>query len=660
MVHHRLFWLLAVVSVVGLARPAVPAVAAPAAPTAPAAKSPEEAGSAAPAKVRPVWTDHETVPGNPHDEEAWKTFAGALATFHGGGAREQLLLAVKDLRNTYLGSRYEPQWEDLIELLDREAATPAPAFLAKDAKDRTPDETIAFWIYQLRDLGAPQITFPGEPMLFAMLDQAPTACDRLVGIGPAALPQLIDALSDRTPTRTLAFQRPYSRAYFLLRRQDVALKCIEGIVGCRFYDEGATWMHFHMDTDERRASVMENMQAWWKVSRGKPQAQMIRNQLALLPKNITLNTPLQQGYDEAHMLEILAMLEGPESVLPRMRELLEAERDNLNGPAIEVMGRIDRRTVIAEALKRFWANQSRGGDYYTLLNYGDKKVYEEIARRFEQTGKLDPGSWNMPDQLRSAGRNGLQWAIPIAVHALRETKMTGGRTTGDGKSSVSFSTADVAVEVLRQLTGEDFGYQSDAAEEVRLAAISKAVEWWKKTGQAKFKEAIAADHPPVTDTADLLVSNAEIQRRVAVIGGNDAGARAKLLAQLGTVYSWQVEQALVAALARSSDATEKTAILAVLERRPALWMFPALIAVFQGDKDMTVRLGAGRIIQKVVGDKTPPFWWQRLETREAALSAARQLLGDAGQPAEIRQQAAAILRAWGTHHGVALAESAKL
>ena len=42
------------------------------------------------------------------------------------------------------------------------------------------------------------------------------------------------------------------------------MKCLERIVGCRFYEEGATFMHFHMDTPKQQASVLANVRKWWE------------------------------------------------------------------------------------------------------------------------------------------------------------------------------------------------------------------------------------------------------------------------------------------------------------------------------------------------------------------------------------------------------------
>src|SRR5258708_22033434 len=101
----------------------------------------------------------------------------------------------------------------------------------------------------------------------------------------------------------MAGRRSFYPIDFVRRRQDIALKCLERIVGCEFYEEGATFLHFHMDKPERRASALADVREWWSMSRGESQARMIRNQLAIQHKNITLSPNHRIG-----ALEILAML----------------------------------------------------------------------------------------------------------------------------------------------------------------------------------------------------------------------------------------------------------------------------------------------------------------------------------------------------------------
>ncbi len=533
--------------------------------------------------------------------------------------------------------------------MQREAKAGEPQFVEKQDNVRTPQEEIAYWIIQLRDLRGQQLGIPGQPIYFAFGGAEPTPADRLVAIGPAAIPQLIEALTDDTPTRTIAWRGSQST---VVRRQDIALKCLERIVGCRFYEGIATSMYLSKDATERREAVLANIRKWWKESEGKNQATMIRNQLALREKNTTL-----RRYDEIVALETLAMLEGPQAVVERGQILLAEDRYGLNSPVVELMEKIDPQSVVRGVMSRFWANKSQDGDYRTLLKYGDREVYREMTRRFEQTGKLDPGTWNIGDQVWSAAKHGRNWAIPIAARMLRETKMTGGRSTTDGRGSQPCSTADIAIESFSDLTGRDFGYDRDGSVEARLDAIAKAHRWWEQTGRDELKDVIAADHEPVINSGDLFATDDEIQAQVKVIGGGAPAARKQLLSTLGTVYSWRIQTALVDALAKTDDLNESMSILKVLNRRPSPWMLPTLASAFENPKlGSDVRLLAGQTIRDVVAIRGDS---RRLETRDAALDAARKVIRAeaTSHPQAMRNQAEAILQAWGQWDDLRLIES---
>ena len=127
-----------------------------------------------------------------------------------------------------------------------------------------------------------------SPQLISRGLTRPTSADRLVAIGPPAIPFLISALEDDTPTRALAIGR-WSRSYPVWRRQDAAIECLEEIVGCDFYDRYSSRLELCMDTEERRQSVLDNIQEWWRRSRDASQADMLRNQLKLMSGNITLD-----------------------------------------------------------------------------------------------------------------------------------------------------------------------------------------------------------------------------------------------------------------------------------------------------------------------------------------------------------------------------------
>jgi hypothetical protein len=580
---------------------------------------------------------------NIYDELVWQEFRPAMLAFQDGGSRGQFLATCRRLLSVYPGSRYDEQFKSLIGPMEKEAARPRPAALERDRRARSEEEWIHYWIYQLRDLAGHQFSDPGYPMLFSMGGVRPTAADYLVAFGPPAIPHLIEALEDDTPTRTIAWQRSFYPVYFVLRRQDVAMKCLERIVGCQFYDEAATFVHLHMDQPERRESAIANVREWWSKSKGTSQAEMIRNQLELRETNTTL-----RGYDRVRALEVLAMLEGPEKVVEEGLKLLSEDRYGLNSPVMEFLDHVDPRAPVRAVLARFWKSESREGDYTYLYKYGDRKVYAEIARRYEETGKLDPGSWTMGEQVCWAAKYGRNWAIPIVAKALERTEMTGSRYVSEAVGSQPFSNADEAMEEFQKLVDRDFGYRREGSEAERLEAIRSARAWWLDEGRTLMAAKVGEDHPPGPSHGDLLLPDDELAAKVAAIEDGDAAVRRQTIRSLGDVHTYQIQRALLNSLPRERDPAERIVILKVLQQRPKLWHLPALTELFEHDGDEPVRLFAGDVIKKVVGYKATSIWWSRLETRDVALSSARRLAREQGTPVSVRRRAAEILLAWGS------------
>lgn len=591
-----------------------------------------------PAQPAPALLD--TPPPTPSEEDqAWAVFRPALLDFQRTGDRSAFLKICKSLLAKYPNSkRYAQEWQTLIVPMEAEAVAPAPAYLTKPSDTRTPEETIRYWIYQLREVNGQQWSDPGYPELFLPESAEPTsAASQLIAIGKPAIPYLIATLTDLTPTRTIAWQRSFYRVYFILRREDLALKCLERIVGCKFYDEGATFRHFYFEEPARKQSVLDNVQAWWKVSQGDSQAQMIRNQLKLRTQNLTL----ENRYDELGDMSTLAMLEGPETVIQKLRVRMNAVTLDLNSPYTYLTRQLDPGMVIRDALQRFHDHKSQPGDYPTLLRYGDKAVYQELTRQYLTSGQPGARDWNGGDFLSTAARYGQNWAIPMLARGLQETTMTGSRLQGKMTEAQNFSTADIAIEEFQRLTGKDFGYLQEKSEEERLAAIARAREWWRNGGKDERQPQVEKDHPPMEPLGDMLMSDDETARRVAAITADDPATRRPAIAALGETLSYRIQRALLTALPKEPDAIVRRQMLAILAQHPQLWFLPALTTVLLQDADADTRVAASNIL---AGLSTASD--AHLETEDAMLATARKLAADVGTPVPVRRAATRILVRW--------------
>ncbi|HEY2839195.1 MAG TPA: hypothetical protein VGJ26_08605 [Pirellulales bacterium] len=580
------------------------------------------------------WENHLTE----HDRKvAWPVFRNAILDFQKNGDRAALLKSCKELLANDPQTGYAEPLRGLIDPLEREAAAETPDFLKVPPEKRTPEENIRYWIYQLRSVGGLPFLDEGTAQIFSF-GGPPTAADQFLEIGAPAIPYLLDALDDDTPTQIVAWQRQHYPIYFLLRRQDIAMKCLERITACRFYDEGATFIHLYMDTPERRKSAIDNARKWWQESRGKTQAQGIRNQLRLRQQNITL-----RGYDRIAALRLLATLEGPEGILDELHALSIRDAYGLNSPIREALEQFDRPFMVQEALRRFWDHAVREGDYQILYKYGDSKVYQEMAKRFEESHKLDPSAWVIGDQAIAAARYGKNWSIPILAQLLTLTEMTGSRYVSPKVQSQPFCPADKAAELFQQVTGYNAGYDAEGSKEERLAAIEKAHRWWLDKGPAAMAAKTNEDHAPVVPIGDLLMTDEEGAALQALLNGTDAAARRKAIANLTTVYAPKTERALVSSLAKEDDPAERRRILEVLDRAPQPWYVPTMATVFANDQDEPSRLLAGKMLlaqfQSARSHGSP-----RLETRRQAFQEVRRVVADTNTPPAVRDLGTEMLK----------------
>lgn len=562
---------------------------------------------------------------------------------------QRFLRTCKELRHSYPNSKYQVRIKSLIDAIEVELSKPPPEFLTKPKEQFTQEETIQYLIYQLRDLAAVQHGMPGSPDVFG--GQSPA--DFLVAIGSPAIPYLIEAMDDAMPTRTPVFSRHTHDSKSLLRRQDIVSDCLKRITGCRFYycNRVRTLAY---DTSDRQKSAIQHAKAWWDISKNRSQAKMLRNYLSTIENNKSLNDKEWADiYNHCRIdaLTTLAHLEGPEGVLEELRKI--PQERFFDGPtSLELFV---PSSPAKRAFKELERNTLRYDDMVELLKYGDRETYHRLAdlaiknelvedpdesgqyRFVASIPKKRPGAWFHSEHVEWAAKYGQNWAIPLFFSMLRNTN--NHVSSGEG----SFSTADLAMDEIIKMTQIDFGYDPRAQKKDRLKVFQKARDWWQKEGRTQLAPMIAKDHPPLAKRGDLLFTRQRIATLTAAISGGDDIVRRRTVAQLGTVYSYQIQRALLNALAIEQQAGERLRILSVLKTRPMLWHLPALTTVFVDDNDIQCRIEAGRIIAGLLKDRPHGGWWIRLETRDTALSAARQIVQAKDVPVELRQVASEIL-----------------
>jgi len=580
---------------------------------------------------------------HPHGELKMRVFyhlAGdrmraAMRAFHRGSQRSEFLAALEEAHALYPGSGGDWEVMSLIGPLKRELAQGPPAYVRRRPGERSEEEQIRALIYEVRESSAyGDWGLPGS-------SGRPDPARQLIQMGQKVIPYVIEILEDYTPTRAMITHRRTR----LLRRMDVAMHVIEAIAGCDLYREASTSGELHNDTPERRSSAVENVKKWWAMSEGASQAEMIRNQLSLWDTNKSLRI-----YERRKAVYHLALIAGPDGALSEIMKLPDDDDNNFGSWRASTrrmaMFDADTRLWYRDEFDRFWKREPARIDFASIFRFGDRRVYAELARRFEATGALDhtKGDKCLHCHLDWAAADGRNWAIPILAHALALTEMRRERKSGGAVRR--YADADIAAEEFQKLVGRDFGYRKEDDQEKRLAAIRKAREWWLAEGRRALAEKIAEDHPPGKDSGDLFMSDKEIEACVAAISGDDAELRRKTIAGLGQAFDYRSQRALMDALAREADAETRAAIIRALTPHARPWHLPPVVRAMEEDGDPSARVEAAKLVAKV----RPLGNWWNLEPCIAAVKAARSVAQDRDAPVEVRRAAAEVLMSgwsWG-------------
>ena len=205
--------------------------------------------------------------------------AVSFAAFENGGTRvafrDEIRRLLLNFPQADFAKTESSVGREMVRELDRmigedtaRAKRPPPATLQGRAR-------IAELILLLRDQHAPQRTMPGYPDFvcgWALSDEARRACEsvdtpvrQLINAGPAAVPQLIEALDDTRMTRAVHYYRAGLPTQ-VLRVGDCALQILEMISGQRFTSVAAP---LHTLSKNERKALKNNVNGWWDKVRGR-------------------------------------------------------------------------------------------------------------------------------------------------------------------------------------------------------------------------------------------------------------------------------------------------------------------------------------------------------------------------------------------------------
>jgi hypothetical protein len=294
----------------------------------------------------------------------------------------------------------------------QETAAGPPSFLKKGPSERTPEETMRLYIFQLRDLSAFQWSEPGWPQIFGSAGANTTPASQLVALGPKAIPFLVEALGDATPTRTMVHNRFKQDGDTLLRRQDIAFECLDRILGFWLYRPHGV-LTFCQEAAENQAAVLALARAYWTRSRNASQAQMARNYLILLEQGPASEDSgkINPVSPQLRALRTLGNLEGPEAVLDRLLKT-EEERwfdeptllEIFNPPSRLSDEQITQCVAALETTSHVRRRQA-------VATYGQDRSYK-IQRALLRALELEPDAGERLHILRALNTHPALWHLP--------------------------------------------------------------------------------------------------------------------------------------------------------------------------------------------------------------------------------------------------------
>ncbi|MEM7396503.1 MAG: hypothetical protein AAF492_29580, partial [Verrucomicrobiota bacterium] len=166
-------------------------------------------------------------------------------------SRKELLQQFDDIVRHIPNSTHVERAEKTANLL-RRMIKEDEEHVVKPAAERSREEEIAQWIFQLRDQNGFQLGQPGGCSIFTTADGSTNSpAHQLERIGLDAIPQLIETLDDERFSRSVGYHRNFYFSHEVLRIGDCARQVIEEISGRSFHGN---------DT----AVITAQAEEWWQ------------------------------------------------------------------------------------------------------------------------------------------------------------------------------------------------------------------------------------------------------------------------------------------------------------------------------------------------------------------------------------------------------------
>jgi len=195
-------------------------------------------------------------------------------------------------------------------------------------EDAPVEARVADLILELRDQNGHQLSQPGSCDIFTDRRGDASPAHRLVAIGMPAVPQLIEVVDDRRPTRSVGYHRDFYFSHYVLTIGDCAIAIIQQIAQRPFYERRST--SGAAVKDGQASAIKVEMRRWWATLQAKGEEGFLREAVA--------SGDDRSPYEAVKLVErygasaLGPIAEGTRKAEPRTRAALVAIASELEGP----------------------------------------------------------------------------------------------------------------------------------------------------------------------------------------------------------------------------------------------------------------------------------------------------------------------------------------
>ena len=309
--------------------------------------------------------------------------------------------------------KYAAQAKDLLSHLERLIAEEKKFTETVDEMKLTDSARAEFYISQLKDIRCPQMAQPGFIMPYvAVVDGMPNLNPpplRLKEMGMTAVPALIKALEDDTPTRTVYHWRDFAQSRLVWRVSDFAWNLLRDITKKEFgYRRVVGFTLGSMKPKEKR-QVIEDIEKWYAVSKHlSPDDRMFAFFTSPKPEDwITAGKYFLERKDRCAVAPLLERI-------PKARSFTKGDLCEL----VAKFGDPRAKQVIQQVLESASEHSDRLSAAISLWTLGDNSGIPIVVKYVKAT-EQPYGNWDEPIWflMRSRSEKGMEALESIVKEA---------------------------------------------------------------------------------------------------------------------------------------------------------------------------------------------------------------------------------------------------